>query len=816
MRLLFGRTTLRAALHASACAGCVLTGAPWVGAQASSETPTAPPSAPTDTLTPPRLLEFVEANVPEDAAQTSEVGVLLELTISPTGEVSAATVVESASESHAAAALDAARRFRFEPARRGDEPVAVTIRYRYVFPAAAPEPSSEATAPPGADPAQPSPAAVPTTATPAAPAAAPEPPAPDPLLDYEATAEVEALPSEPVKRTLSGPVLTQVPGTRGDALRAIEVLPGVGRSGIDNGDPLLRGAAGWESQTLIDGTPVPLLFHFGGLTSVYASRWIESIDLYPSNFSARFGRAIGGVIEVTTRDPKTDRWHGMLELSLLENSALVETPVTDTLAVGLAARRTNIDFVYENLIPDATFDVVAAPVYYDYQALATWRLHPDHTLRLRGYGSRDAIELFFAEPAEDSPTLRGAFDISIEFQRLALSLESNWSRRVHQDLMVTVGRAVFDQAVGDQEARLNSTELFSRGTWRFRVDPKAELRTGFDVAYTRSTGSFYGSRPGQLEGDPNAFSDLNERVGVEDTFESFTPAVYVEAELRPWTSVAITPGVRGEYYSSIDKAVVDPRLALRYYLSDTTTFKAGAGLYSQAPQYYESLPPVGNAELDPVRALHTTAGVEQQVARGVELSLEGFYKRIDDRVVSTEGGREPYFENDGEGRILGMELGAQVAPSPRTRGFFAYTLSRSERRDHDEAWRLFDYDQTHVLSLAFEQALGRGWLLGGRFRVVSGNPETAIVGAVYDARRDAYRPVYGDNNAERAPMFHQLDVRLEKKWSIGEGSVSAYLELINAYNAQNREGTAYSYDFSKKEAVSGLPLFPNIGLRGEL
>jgi hypothetical protein len=76
--------------------------------------------------------------------------------------------------------------------------------------------------------------------------------------------------------------------------------------------------------------------------------------------------------------------------------------------------------------------------------------------------------------------------------------------------------------------------------------------------------------------------------------------------------------------------------------------------------------------------------------------------------------------------------------------------------------------------------------------------------------------VYGAVNSTRNPAFHQLDLRLEKSWRIGVGSLATYLEVINAYNAENREGTSYSYDYSQSEAVGGLPIFPNLGLRGEL
>jgi hypothetical protein len=39
---------------------------------------------------------------------------------------------------------------------------------------------------------------------------------------------------------------------------------------------------------------------------------------------------------------------------------------------------------------------------------------------------------------------------------------------------------------------------------------------------------------------------------------------------------------------------------------------------------------------------------------------------------------------------------------------------------------------------------------------------------------------------------------------------------MNTYNAENQEGRRYSFDYRESASVVGIPLFPNVGLRGEL
>jgi outer membrane receptor protein involved in Fe transport len=240
------------------------------------------------------------------------------------------------------------------------------------------------------------------------------------------------------------------------------------------------------------------------------------------------------------------------------------------------------------------------------------------------------------------------------------------------------------------------------------------------------------------------------------------------------------------------------------------------GEYTQAPQYWQALPVVGNPNIRPSRALHTSFGFEEQLSEQLKFGADAFYKRLDQRIVGTPGGVAPHFVNDGEGRIYGAELSAEYHPGPGTFAYLAYTLSQSERRDGSGPYRLFDHDEPHVLSLAASQNLGRGWLFGGRFRLISGDPTSAVIGSVYDARLGIYQPKYGPVNGERDPAFQQLDLRLEKKWSVGNGSLSASLDVLNVTNAKNPQGVRYSYDFSRKEPVSGLGLFPNLGIKGEL
>lgn len=655
---------------------------------------------------------------------------------------------------------------------------------------------------------------------PRAPAAATDPAlaSEDELVTFEETATVAAPPAEVTRHAVSPDTIRRLPGTRGDALRGIEVLPGVARTTLDDGSPILRGAAGYESVTLLDGTPVPFLYHFGGVTSFLSPRFVERLELYPGNFPVRYGRVAGGALNVRVRDPDSERLRAAVDLSLLDSAAYVEAPLGDSTHVAAAVRRSNIDFFFEALAPEDSYSVVAAPLYYDYQALAVHRFD-DHTrLRVMGYGSRDSLRFVFSEPNEEDPALSGDVQAHLGFHRLGVTFETEPSPTSQFRLNATLGYLDLLARIGPLEQALDGPEVYARAEGSFELAPSLRATLGADLSSLVYSASYRGPYPGSLEGEPRNDDPLGVGRNVSDALSGqavVRPGFYVDLGYRPLSALTLTPGVRVDYFHELEDWTVDPRLGARYELSDTWALKAGVGYFTQAPEYWQSIESVGNPDIEPYRALQASFGLEQN-APSWGFGVEGFYKRLERYIVATENREAPHFTNDGEGRIYGAELSAR-ATLPDSVFFLAYTLSRSERKEAQEApYRLFDADQTHLLSLVASHDLGKGWEIGARFRLASGNPTTPIVGAVYDARTGLYVPRYGAVNSERTELFHQLDLRVEKVWRPGPLLLALYLDVQNVYNAQHVEELRYAYDYSESEAVTGLPFFPNLGFRGEL
>lgn len=177
---------------------------------------------------------------------------------------------------------------------------------------------------------------------------------------------------------------------------------------------------------------------------------------------------------------------------------------------------------------------------------------------------------------------------------------------------------------------------------------------------------------------------------------------------------------------------------------------------------------------------------------------------------------DPPLENGGEGRAYGAELLLRQRFGNWYWGWIAYTLSFAERKDPmSGGYRPFDFDQTHILTVVASFSLPWDLELGGRFRYVTGSPDTPVVSAVYDGDSGIYVPKYGEPNSARNDDFHQLDIRLDKTWVFQDWILTTYIEVQNVYNRANPEGYSYNYNYTEREVISGLPIIPGFGIKGE-
>src|SRR5262249_6950022 len=126
----------------------------------------------------------------------------------------------------------------------------------------------------------------------------------DEVATYSATGTADPPEAGAATRmTFRGAELSQVPGTFGDPVRALQFMPGISRLPFGLPFLVIRGAQLQNTGYFIDGFPVPNLWHFGLGPTVINAAFVQQQDFYPGNYPVRFGRFGQGVVSLETAIP---------------------------------------------------------------------------------------------------------------------------------------------------------------------------------------------------------------------------------------------------------------------------------------------------------------------------------------------------------------------------------------------------------------------------------------------------------------------------------------------------------------------------------
>jgi TonB family protein len=830
------------------------------------------PAPPAGETTPPELVKFVEAPYPEEARQKGlEANVVLELSVDAEGKVTQAIVKEPVGHGFDEAAVAAALKFEFRPARRGERAVASRLLYRYSFHLEQKEVEQAASVAAltgrivvsgsehplagatvrllrgdqkrseqvtGVDGKFSFPDIEPGAYRVVVQASGFEPYEASETLSASEWTEVTyglVTPSESAdevvvrgtrpsrevtRRTLTRRELSRVPGTSGDALRAIQNLPGVARPPTLSGQLVVRGNGDQATPVLVDGMWISNVYHFGGLSSVIPTEMLDEISFYPGNFSVKYGRALAGVVEAHLRETRDDgRYHGLAQVDLVDARLMLEGPVPllDGWNFIGGIRRSHVDAWLIPLVEGGEdTQIQGAPVYYDYQFLLDHRPTKKSYLRIGTLGYDDRIRV-----TNEASARGGQLDAVSAAWGIGSIYHVEFSKQTRAEFTLTVAKQHVHYSESNLAVDLTAYAALARSEIAHRLGTRATLRYGYDVL----VGPYEAS--GRLpQAPPAGAPDVGPALTLpSQTFEDeqwFTlPAVYAEMEMHPSDRSQVVTGVRVDYSDWTQRFDVSPRITGRYEIVPTypkTTLKGGTGLFHQGPDLFDILLSDENTELRSQRAWQNSLGVEQMLGKNLTASVEGFFYLLDDLVsrAPDESGIVRY-NNFGTGRIFGAEGMLRWENDERFFGWLSYTLSRSERTwAPGEPSELFYLDQTHILTVLGSYALGRGWEFGARFRYVTGNLYTPCFGSLYSSTSTSFLCISGAANSERLPPFHQLDVRIDKKWQFSGWTLGAYLDLINAYNRTNPDFLGYNYDYSQsRPETASLPIVPSFGIRGE-
>lgn len=623
-------------------------------------------------------------------------------------------------------------------------------------------------------------------------------------------------PPTPGKQTLLGEEIRRVPGTTGDVLRAIEILPSVKGGGDLSGMLFIRGGGPEDNRFYLDRMPLGYPYHFGGITSTLSSEIIGKVDVHAGGFGAEFGNA-QAVIDISTRESDDLPLALTSNVNLLLSEWYVGMAPSDRSAFYFAGRRTYADLIVPKIV--RLDRVTAFPRFWDYQTGFHYGLSENHRLRLHAVGSGDLLRFILRnEDVSNNPKFAGEAYWSNGFHGQGATLESRFGER----LAVTThfSRIEYATNLGFGEGfylRLRPVSWVWREDLRAAVHPKHTLEFGTEILSqpVRISANFVRlpSEEEHTTGTLDGYDD--ETIQTESRQHQLDTSAYLQDRIALGKGVSLSVGGRLAFFNRTHEMRFDPRLSFLWEPRKDSKIRVAWGIYSQPPEPRELDPDFGNPQLKSFYAHHTTLELEKELSDTLNLQL-AFYRK-DFRNLVTDDPVQVY-KNQGTGFAQGMEMVLRFSPAEQFLGWLSYTHSVSKRRyrPHEPEY-LYAYDQTHVATITASYHPNPNWELGAKWQYLTGMPFTPITGGYPTYRSDGsfrdYKPIYGAFNSERYPPFHRLDVRLARTFALGGNELQVYLEVLNAYNRKNALRPSYTEDYSERTWVYQLPLVPFLGAR---
>ncbi|HEY5921682.1 MAG TPA: carboxypeptidase regulatory-like domain-containing protein [Kofleriaceae bacterium] len=615
--------------------------------------------------------------------------------------------------------------------------------------------------------------------------------------------------TKPLSYQLTADEIRFLPGAANDVLRAAQVLPGVSRIPYSFGGLVLRGTSPRDTAVYLDGIEVPIAFHFGGITSFYPGTMLESLTLMNGGFDVSHGHAQGGLVTLTTREPRTDRWRTGGTIGLLDSSVWAEGPIKSG-GIIMGVRRSYLDTILDPFVEED----IPLPSYWDAQIRTSFG-----DPRKRGRITPMIFTSIDRVASED-------IAVTSLFVRAAVPYLRTWGPLTLR-VVPWVGWTQLSLAE-DPDQQPGVSDSIRRPT--FPAGLRAELLRDYKWGHLRGGFDVDSGYLAQTEIDIGSMS--SRKLGAELLWTDF--ALWGETRFKiDGERIAIKPGLRVDAYGLSEELVVDPRLNIHQKLTPALTLRQAIGRYHQPPIPADVDPHVGNPKLDGSYMDQASLGLDAELRPGVIASLTSFAGYGDligvevphgnDTVIDPNtGGLGPTFQlllekqlgfssyrnNYGRARLVGIET---LLKGSIDRWFFlfAYTLSWSQRTDDPAqgiGWRPFELDQRHNLNAAVSYRLTK-WRFGARVQFVTGNPYSPTVPADVP---------YQLPWAGRLPAFFHLDVRADRRWKRCWGDVNLYFDIQNVTNRRNVEGIEFEstdeHPGGIDQDIPGLPIVPFIGL----
>ncbi len=690
------------------------------------------------------------------------------------------------------------------------------------------------------------------------------------------------------------------PGSDQDFQRILQAMPGVSFSTDQSNELLVRGGAPDENLTMMDHMEIQSTNHYpnemnsGGPINMVNVDLIQDVQFSTGGFISKYGDKSSSVVNLTTREGTREKLlSGNANLSMAGYGTVLEGKINGGQGSWLLSARNS----YLDLIAGAV-GLTAIPKYYDLQSKIVYDLSKVHKLSISGIYGNDRIDIV-GEPQITNTTLAGqsdsidVYNVGVKDYQYAagLTLESKWSDKFvsiitiskndyNSDILVT---SDFTQRNYGSDSKVTTTSILSSRKVDDQNDDDGQtaLNTEFILNANRTNEFDFGGamkfinfRAFESADADTARYDLN-GDGIFDTTvvlpasninynfrfpEYYKGYGYVNDKVTLFDErFVLNLGLRYDYFSYSRNGDVSPRFSGSYSLApNITNLNLALGKYYQTPP----LPDFGdryqsgvNRYLQSSLADHYVLGVEQILSEGLNLDVEGYYKKYSEIPVAEDfihfderTFRSVQFVNVGRQDVYGIDILVQQKLVNNLYGTISFSRMFSKFYDPrigmEGKTYPSDYDVPYVLTIiagkrfsnlrsnldqmpfyvkypSYILPFSNDMEISARWRYATGMPYTPEVYVTTEQHREGgtiwssgWWEETDNINSARYPDYHRLDLEFSSRFNFRTWNLVILLSVQNIYNRKNIAYYQYNSD-GTRENVYQFALLPVLGIEAE-
>ncbi len=592
-------------------------------------------------------------------------------------------------------------------------------------------------------------------------------------------------PGVPAQHAIGGAELQNLRGVLADdALRAVQVLPGVATGDDFRSEFSVRGSDFSHMNFMVDGFATPFLMHMvraveeranTGSVAMINSDVLEEVSLSNGGYAQRSGNRTGAELAFTLREGSRDR--NVLRVSVSGTSASVtaEGPIgrSNRGSWLVSGRKSYLDLLIDRLREEGLsfgFADAQAKLRYD----VTDRQSASLTLVA---GSSRLEEV--AQQADESDLFIGSNGSAIVI--------ATWRATFARGMLTAGGmgsansfRNHTSNGISLEEG--SSEQIAARTDLNLTVSERLHFESGVLIEQTDE------SQRRQRLVSASSTTLLNDYRA-----DAARAGAYARLRIRPVPRLVLSPGARVDRWQLTRQSTLSPWVQTELTLPRDVVVRGATGVYQQFPDFEESTGAFGSPDVRPERAIHWDVSVERRVSPATRIQIS-LYTRKDDELIRRpdadarlvagrirRGSLTAPYANRLRGYARGIETLVQRSSPDGLSGWLSYAYGRSRYEDtvtHEEYWG--DLDQRHTLNGYAFYRFSHRFSASGKLRMGSNFP----IPGYYRREDDAYF-VSDRRNELRLPAYARLDLRANRTFDWSRKRLTVFVEVLNVLNRGN-------------------------------